>query len=130
MVNDVFKFPDGKGGYILKIMGSDQKWHECDEAGNYTEKEEPAPEKESAPEGEQSPRKARRLRREKIEGDPNGRLSIRVSEQDGILINDYVAWKSLMLHKAVSRSDIMLKATLAMIKRDSDFNAFMKSQKK
>ena len=45
MVHDVFKFPDGKGGYILKIMGPDQKWHVCDEAGNYIEeKQEPAPE--------------------------------------------------------------------------------------
>ena len=45
MVHDVFKFPDGKGGYILKIMGPDQKWHVCDEAGNYTEeKQDPAPE--------------------------------------------------------------------------------------
>ncbi len=42
MVNDVFKFPNGKGGFILKIMGEDGNWHLCDEAGKFIEeKNEP-----------------------------------------------------------------------------------------
>lgn len=48
MVEDVFKFPDGNGGYILKKQGPDGKWHECNEKGNYTEeKNGPALERSS-----------------------------------------------------------------------------------
>lgn len=49
MIGDkVFKFPDGKGGFILKIRGDDDQWHVCDAEGNYIE-EEKEPDVKSAP---------------------------------------------------------------------------------
>ena len=49
MIGDkVFKFPDGNGRFILKIMDDEGKWHVCDADGNYTE-EEKEPEVKSAP---------------------------------------------------------------------------------
>ena len=40
MLDDkVFKFPDGKGGFTLKVMSQDGQWHDCDENGNYVEEE-------------------------------------------------------------------------------------------
>ena len=40
MLDDkVFKFPDGNGGFTLKVMSSDGQWHDCDENGKYVEEE-------------------------------------------------------------------------------------------
>lgn len=73
MVHDVFKFPDGKGGYILKIMGSDQKWHVCDEAGNcIEEKQEPAP--------KPRPERASKRAVKKTSGSRNRKNSLYMSE--------------------------------------------------
>lgn len=130
MVNDVFKFPDGKGGFILKIQGPDAQWHVCDENGNY-EKEEDTPLVVTSRDDDRGSKQTgrRSARKEKDYADNSFRFCIRASEKDGVLINDYVAWKSFHEHRNISRSDFMLKAALSVIKRDSEFNAFLKSQK-
>ena len=39
MMKRVFRFPDGKGGNVLKIRDDDGNWHLCDADGNYIEEE-------------------------------------------------------------------------------------------
>jgi len=124
MLDDkVFKFPDGNGGFILKVMSSDGKWHECDEQGNY------APNPISEDEPEVKPRRRTSVKESIKAGTEERELykfTVVAPFKTGQLISDYAAWRSFHEHRNISRSDIMLKAVLGVIKRDSEFSEFYK----
>lgn len=126
MVQKVFKFPDGKGGFILKILGEDEKWHLCDADGNYLEEEKPKKEV-----GVNSSAKAGKRAQEKKneKSSPSIRLSVSASIENGELINDYVHWRSLNNHEYFSRSNFMVRSTIAAINKDQDFSEYLKSKR-
>lgn len=125
MVKKVFKFPDGKGGFILKILGDDEKWHLCDSEGNYLEEEEKKEKKELEP---SSKVKKAKGQRPEEKSSASVRLSVSASKENGRLINDYIHWRSLEGHEYFSRSNFMVKATIAAINKDQEFSEYMKKK--
>lgn len=124
MLDDkVFKIPDGKGGFTLKVMSDDGQWHDCDENGNYTEQVIPEVEPEVKTRRRSS---AKEENKNSSEDRELYRFTVVAPIKTGQLISDYAAWKSLHEHRNISRSDIILKAVLGVIKRDSAFSEFYK----
>jgi hypothetical protein len=123
-----FKFPDGEGGWILKVQLPDGSWEPCDEEGNLLE---PPVEKPAQPQAEgtalkkkpasrssrKSPSSALRGKDAKV----NTCLSVVVSEEAARKITAYVGWKSIQLGRIVSRSEVLAKAIEVFMDRDSEF---------
>lgn len=128
MLDDkVFKFPDGNGGYTLKVMSPDGQWHDCDENGNYTDQMPSEDEPAVKPRRKAS---AKEESKGSAEGKELYKFTVVAPQKTGQLISDYAAWKSFHEHRNISRSDIILKAVLGVIKRDSEFSDFYKKYSK
>lgn len=121
MMKRVFKFPDGKGGNVLKIRDDNGDWHPCDAEGNWLDEvDDMTPAKVKTTED----RTVRRKKSRKTHKDM--KLAVVTDEQTAQLISDYAAWKAASEHKQISRSQIMLKAILGVISRDAEFSRFRK----
>lgn len=108
----VFKFPDGKGGNIYKIQGSDGQWHDCDESGHLLDK---VIEKEQSRNGERDRVTA---------GGPracNVSMSVKIPPEIADTIEDYMGWLHRKYRKPVSRSGLFAKAIVEHIRKDKDY---------
>lgn len=122
MIGDrVFKFPDGNGGFILKIRDEEGKWHVCDATGNYLEEEKDEPAKEA------SPRRSRKEHKKSIAPkDGCIRIPVSFSKEELELLYDYLGWRFCSEHKDIPLSKIISQAVLDMIRHDSKFKEFRK----
>lgn len=121
MMKRVFKFPDGKGGNVLKIRDDNGNWHLCDAEGNWLDEDnDEAPAADIVPEE----RTVRRKKNRKTH--KNMKIAVVTDEQTAQLISDYAAWKAASEHKQISRAQLMLKAILGVISRDAEFSRFRK----
>lgn len=139
MMNEkVFKLPDGKGGWIMKIQDETGAWLECDEQGNpvYAKdpKESPKQETESPliePSISQRTGKARAARPSAGKKQPKGlQFGIKIPEDLFNLVTEYVGWKGFIEHRAVHRSEVFIQGAAELIGRDKAFKAFRDSMKK
>lgn len=119
----ICRFPDGKGGFISKIMGDDGIWHVCDEDGHITDdhkSKEPVPSVEkSLPEtGEAKVSVSSRKR--------SAGLHIQASEEQVQKINNYLLWSSMREGRRVRLNDFFLRLASNHIRRDSEYQDFLK----
>lgn len=125
MNQDVFKFPDGNGGFILKIQGPDKEWHICDEHGNILEETSEESDEESLRQASRPVKKAKKVKSVK-----HVALTVSVPSDFFELLGEYTRWKSYSEHIKISRSEIIVKAISGIIKRDSEFQTSHKTSKK
>ncbi len=131
-----FKFPDGEGGWILKVQLPDGSWEPCDEEGNLLE---PPVENPSQPQAEGSarkkkpaPRSSRKSPSPALRGDrekANTSLHFYASERLSKLITEYLVWTTLKHHRPVTRSEVIAMIVEVYLDKDAEFQEFLKKEK-
>lgn len=119
----ICRFPDGKGGFISKIMGDDGLWHVCDEDGNITDGLQC---ESDLPPREKNQREPNNV---KVSSSPRKRnpgLHIQASEDEVQKINNYLMWSSMREGHRVKLNDFFLKLASNHIRRDSEYQDFLK----
>lgn len=111
----VFRMPDGKGGTRYQIMTAHGEWLDTDENGNLLQKDvglpEPAPVKGAQSKGKKSK--------------PYVNLTVKVHPEEYDLITKYTYWHSYH-RKPVSRSSLARELMLERIRKDREFQDFLK----
>ncbi len=131
-----FKFPDGEGGWILKVQLPDGSWEPCDEEGNLLE---PSVKKPEQPQAEGSARKkkpaARRSKKASsvpLRGErerANNSLHFYASDRLSRLITEYLVWCTIKYRRPVTRSEVIARIVEVYIDKDSEFQEFLKKEK-
>lgn len=136
MNENVFKFPDGNGGWIFKIQDEDGEWLLCDEEGNVAQKTEPVSSKtpdDSAPRSQASAvPTVKRGRKKKTqiqeEGGPAG-LNVHFHPTMELLrrLNMYIGWKLTYGAISLSKNEVLCQALREFLDNDRDFQRHLRN---
>ena len=131
-MNEVFKFPDGKGGWVLKTQTADGQWANCDESGTLLKEsiQEGPDTGTSVPGGTHTSVNGRMRGASSSSGKraPKGiQFGLKIPEEFFRLVTEYVGWKAFTEHRAVHRSEVFLQGAAELIRRDKAFKAFRES---
>ena len=128
MAQKVFKIPDGNGGFSFQIQTPDGKWHITDENGVPIQEEgSPEPPASSSTEVADRPRKKRPGKKAPSPAAdlPYIQFSMKIPKEEYRLLSSYVFWRNLTKGEC-SRSELLLRAGLEVIRKDREFREFLK----
>ena len=128
MAQKVFKIPDGNGGFSFQIQTPDGKWHITDENGVPIQEEgSPEPPASSSTEVADRPRQKRPRKRAPSPAAelPYIQFSMKIPKEEYRLLSSYVFWRNLTKGEC-SRSELLLRAGLEVIRKDREFREFLK----
>lgn len=127
MSNKIFKIHDREKGEILMVRDESGAMKRCDENGNIlSEGNTPTGKTYRTLEVEMPSTEKISPKTRKSSKRHDTRISVFATSAQDSLINDYVSWKSLNEHSRYSRSDLMMRAILGVIKRDTEFQSYLK----
>ena len=128
MAQKVFKIPDGNGGFSFQIQTPDGKWHITDENGVPIQEEgSPEPPASSSTEVADRPRQKRPGKKAPSPAAelPYVQYSMKIPKEEYRLLSSYVFWRNLTKGEC-SRSELLLRAGLEVIRKDREFREFLK----
>ena len=139
MNENVFKFPDGNGGWILKIQDESGEWVSCDEEGKVVQESAPVPEKTPEAPGvsPQVPAAtgAKRGRKKKAqiqeEGGPAG-FNVHFHPTMELLrrLNMYIGWKLTYGAISLSKNEVICQALREFLDNDREFQKHLRNLEK
>lgn len=134
MKENVFKFPDGNGGWFFKCQDPSGRWGPCDEDGNPLPEQKPA----CAPSSTPAPLRRRGRPRKDAQADAAAgqhrpvRKAVRFEPAIELYekLNAYMSWSLLNGDSGISRNEIVSRALEHFLDEDSGFQDYLRRNRR